>query len=273
MAALPNFRIEAFESGSGTTIKLAGELDSATSAQMIERFETLAGPSGARHVMLDLAEVTFIDSTGMRAIITIERLATERGLTLTISPPPADVTQPLRASGISDRVAVAPRTDEPAPSGPFIERIELVLAREPRAPGRARAELRGLLRGRISDSDRAILTLLTSELVTNAVIHPAPAAGDSIDLRITAYDDRVRVEVGDAGAGFDPQELPPRPHESGGQGLIVVDGLSSRWGTGRYEAAQGEGFCVWFELDLVYEPETAPDVPAPEDRSVAAADS
>jgi hypothetical protein len=92
----------------------------------------------------------------------------------------------------------------------------------------------------------------------------------SIDLRITTHVDRVRVEVGDAGSGFELQNLPPRPRESGGHGLIVVEGLSSRWGSRRRTSEEGGGFCVWFELDVEYEPEGAKNAPQPAEQSLAA---
>ena len=254
MAALPNFRIETFQIGTGTTIKLVGEFDNAACPELLERFEHAAVEPDAGAIVLDLADVSFIDSAGMRAIVAIERRVTELGLALTIAPPPAEVTELLQVTGIAERVTLAPRADETPPNAPFIERIELELPRDARAPGRGRAEVRGILPGRIPETDRATLTLLTSELVTNAVIHPAPGVEGTVGLRITAYSDRVRVEVGDGGAGFELQNLRPRRREAGGHGLIVVAGLSSRWGTSRRSLDEGEGFCVWFELDLNYEP-------------------
>jgi len=272
VAALPDFRIATFQSASRTTVKLTGELDSATAVALIESFENATGESGARQVVLDLAEVTFIDSAGMRAIIVIERMAGEHEVALTVSPPPDAVTELLRATGVSDHLTLSPREDDTPPTGPFIERIELELPRDPRAPGRARAELRGVLPGGIPASDRATLTLLTSELVTNAVIHPAAGVEGAVELRVTVYLDRVRVEVGDAGSGFDLQTLAPRPREFGGHGLIVVEGLSSRWGTRRRTVEEGDGFCVWFELDVACEPLAPAVVPLSADESVAAAD-
>jgi anti-anti-sigma factor len=284
VAAVSNFGIDSSQDDSGITIRLAGELDNPACAELLERFDALTGSADVALLVLDLSAVSFIDSAGMRAIIAIERRATERGILLSISPPAAGVTELLKAIGIADHVTLAPRTNEPAPSGPFIERIELDLPRDPHAPALARAEVRAALPGRISDSDRATLTLLTSELVTNAVIHPGPAVEGSIDLRIIAYPDRVRVEVGDAGGGFDLEELPPRPRESGGHGLIVVEGLSSRWGSSRRTRDDGGGFCVWFELELDYQAGPGIEVEAnqresterrvatAEDRPVAAAE-
>jgi len=202
---------------------------------------------GARDVVLDLDEVTFMDSAGLRAIIVIERTARERDTALTIRSPTGPVTDLLQLTGIGEHVPLAPRLGGP-PSGPFIDRVGFEFASEPTAPGRARAELRELIAGRLDEADLATLTLLTSELVTNAVIHPGQAPGGTVGLQITVYRDRVRVEVTDGGSGFDADNLRPRPREFGGHGLVVVEGLSSRWGTTR--TGSDGGFCVWFELDL-----------------------
>ena len=249
MAAPPNFRIETAQAGSGTTIKLAGELDSATCPVLVERFDQLVAAGAGGQVVLDLTEVSFIDSAGMRAIIVIERSAQEHDIRLALRPPVGPVTDLLQISGVGAHVALRPHTDD-APPAPFVERIDLELARVPTSPGRARAELREAIGGRLGDTDSATLTLLTSELVTNSVIHPGPDAGDPIGLRITTFEDRVRVEVSDSGPGFDTATLPPRPRETGGHGLVVVEGLSSRWGTRRLGRDGGERFCVWFELDV-----------------------
>ena len=269
MATLPNFRIETLEGSSGVIIKLGGELDSATCGELVSAYEHIAAGSGTRAVVLDFAELSFIDSAGMRAIIMVERSAAQRGVALTVVPAAGSVTEMLRITGLADRIALAPRATDAPPATPFIERLDLELPREPTAPARARAELREAFAGRLSDSDQTTLTLLISEVVTNAVIHPDPAVGDSVGLRITAHADRVRVEVSDAGSGFDASALPPRPRELGGHGLIVVDGLASRWGTSRTSEG-ADGFCVWFELDLEDElPAAAAEREA--ERSVVAA--
>ncbi|MGH2884571.1 MAG: STAS domain-containing protein, partial [Solirubrobacteraceae bacterium] len=220
------------------------------STVLLERFEQALAALEGRELVIDLDDVSFIDSSGMRALIQIERRAEEARTAVVIAPAPAAVTELLHLTGLGDRLPLTPQTHEPAPGGPFLERIEIALARTAEAPARARAELRQAIAGRLSDRDSASATLLTSELVTNAVMHPEQAVGGSVGLRITTYNDRVRVEVTDEGSGFEPGGLPPRrPREAGGHGLIVVDGLASRWGTARCRIGESEGFCVWFELD------------------------
>jgi anti-anti-sigma factor len=214
---------------------------------LLEHFGHAVHAARPRQLTVDLSDVSFIDSAGMRALVMIERSAQEQDAGLTIVAPPTEVTHLLELTGVAEHVTLAPRTDD-APTGSFLERVDLALTRDANAPARARAELREALRGRVSAADEATATLLTSELVTNAVIHPDPGLGTAIGLRITTYPDRLRVEVTDAGSGFDVANLQPRRGEAGGHGLFVVDGLSSRWGTG--PATGGVGFCVWFDLEV-----------------------
>lgn len=248
MAALPNFRIDTQSTGSGTTMYLTGELDSATSGELIDRFEALIAHQVPGEVVVDLTAVSFVDSAGLRAIIMIERSAAARSVDLAIRSPAGPVADLIQLTGIGEHVTLAPRIDDPPATAPFTERVELELPREPIAPAQARAELRATIGDRLNETDRATLTLLTSELVTNAVVHPGPDAGGSVGLEITVYTGRVRIEVTDPGPGFELGSLPPRPRDFGGHGLVVVEGLSSRWGTSR-TSAEG-GFRVWFELDV-----------------------
>ncbi|MEU6389188.1 SpoIIE family protein phosphatase [Streptomyces sp. NPDC046939] len=82
--------------------------------------------------------------------------------------------------------------------------------------------------------------LLTSELVTNAVLH----AHTEVEVRVWSHEGHVRVRVGD---GRPDRPLVPRkarPYAGTGRGLAVVQELASSHG-----AHIGEGRkTVWFEL-------------------------
>ncbi len=82
-------------------------------------------------------------------------------------------------------------------------------------------------------------TLLTSELVTNAVVH----AGSRIELRLARQEDLVRFEVEDHGGG-DPEPRQPALEEMSGRGLALVETLSNAWGVEPVDS----GKAVWFEL-------------------------
>ena len=81
--------------------------------------------------------------------------------------------------------------------------------------------------------------LLTSELVTNAVIHPTAPPDSTIGLRISVRANGVRVEVDDQGDGFDPAARAVATGR-GGRGLFLVDQCAASWGARRTEADRGE---------------------------------
>jgi anti-sigma regulatory factor (Ser/Thr protein kinase) len=114
--------------------------------------------------------------------------------------------------------------------------------RGPSAASAARNALLALderLDGKTLDDIR----LLVSELVTNAIRH-AEAEGGTVELNVTIDRGRVRVEVADPGAGFEPQPRDDEMNRPGGWGLYLVDRIADRWGVVRNRMNR-----VWFELD------------------------
>ncbi|MDG9717773.1 ATP-binding protein [Streptomyces sp. DH24] len=113
-----------------------------------------------------------------------------------------------------------------------------------RAVPEARRALRELLRqwGRPGRSE--IAELLTSELVTNALVH----TDDDAVLTATVRPGGLRVEVRDFVAG---RPAPRVPHaddgaqRTNGRGLVLVQSLADSWGV----RPHGVGKAVWFELD------------------------
>ncbi|GAA4091050.1 MULTISPECIES: SpoIIE family protein phosphatase [Streptomyces] len=93
--------------------------------------------------------------------------------------------------------------------------------------------------------------VLTSELVTNAVVH----AGTQADVLCLRSDDGVRVEVADR---YPEREVPllgspadiAGPDRENGRGLLLCAALASRWGV-EYTPTRKT---VWFQLDLPNRP-------------------
>ena len=81
--------------------------------------------------------------------------------------------------------------------------------------------------------------LLTTELVTNAVIH----AGSAVSVTVRRGRGQLRVEVADTGGGALTMREPD-PDATSGRGLQLMEALASAWGTSAYDA----GKLVWFEL-------------------------
>lgn len=118
---------------------------------------------------------------------------------------------------------------------------------EGRSVATARAFVRDTLQGwgYADVVDDAVV--LTSELVTNAVIH----AGTSADVLCLRTEDGVRVEVADR---YPEREIPIQgtgrqfgnPDSENGRGLLLCAALASRWGV-EYTPTKKQ---VWFQLDM-----------------------
>jgi anti-anti-sigma factor len=74
---------ESFEPD-GVRVKVAGELDVAVIERLQQRLDSLARTGEA--VVLDLSELTFIDSSGLNVIVTTLRQAQREGWELSIDP-------------------------------------------------------------------------------------------------------------------------------------------------------------------------------------------
>ena len=66
-------------------VRLAGDLDLSTVPALWTRVEALRGDGSAR-IVLDLAELDFIDSTGLRLILELHGEAARDGFTLALVP-------------------------------------------------------------------------------------------------------------------------------------------------------------------------------------------
>lgn len=120
------------------------------------------------------------------------------------------------------------------------------------AVSEVRAALRGLLRHWGGPGRTDVAELLTSELVTNALLHTDQEAVVTATLGLgeaARVDGRLRVEVRDAL----PRHPTLRATDTGkaaesatsGRGLLLVHALADAWGV----RAAGMGKAVWFELD------------------------
>ncbi|MDQ1684102.1 MAG: hypothetical protein QOC82_839 [Frankiaceae bacterium] len=113
------------------------------------------------------------------------------------------------------------------------------LVPEPKAAKAARDFVDERVRSHVPDETADVAVLLTSELVTNVVVH----ARTPMRLHVDVTDHAVRVAVAD--------EVPRPPtersnHESRltGRGINLVKSLAAQWGVDPCPT----GKTVWFEL-------------------------
>ncbi|MDQ1747614.1 MAG: hypothetical protein QOD07_1877 [Frankiaceae bacterium] len=131
-----------------------------------------------------------------------------------------------------------------APSGLGVV-ASVALPADARSAGRSRAFIAQFCASAgLTGEVRRTASLLTSELVTNAIVHGH--SGPKVEAELGS--DRVlRVAVTDDSPSVLPEVDPePQPSIESGRGLLIVSLLASRWG---FRPAPGGGKAVWFELD------------------------
>ena len=122
--------------------------------------------------------------------------------------------------------------------------VEVVVARDARAPGAARNFVVECLGRRVVASALDSAQLVVSELVTNSLQHGGPPM-DEVVVSVELMPDWFRVGVQDSGSAAVIAAQPPNLDTGGGFGLNLVQMLSERWGV---ERLAGGGTQVWAQL-------------------------
>jgi anti-sigma regulatory factor (Ser/Thr protein kinase) len=128
--------------------------------------------------------------------------------------------------------------------------FERELPRAADAPWLARRSLGDWYGAKLQADELHLAKLLTSELVTNAVLH----GQGRITLAARLRETRLVVEVADEGTGFEYAARTRRYAPVRGRGLAIISAESAGWGIAD-GAAQ-----VWFELAVAV-PAPAPTAP------------
>jgi anti-sigma regulatory factor (Ser/Thr protein kinase) len=119
----------------------------------------------------------------------------------------------------------------------------LTIPGRPERVREARAFVTKALGGRCPVAD--VAELLTSEVVTNAVVHSnSRRPGQTVMLVITEMAGGVRIEVSDGGSDLSTPVVKGDIYASEGHGLFLVQALADQWGYVRDEI----GTTVWFWL-------------------------
>ena len=84
-----------------------GELDLATAPEVERRLRELR-ESGFDHVVLDLRELVFIDSTGLRVVMREDAAARADGRTFALIPGPPAVQRIFEVACVSDQLTFLP---------------------------------------------------------------------------------------------------------------------------------------------------------------------
>ena len=113
MPSLPQFAVQTKRYGDVLCLTPVGELDVATVSLLACEFEA-AESGGAAIIVIDLGELTSIDSTGVRLLVSMDcACAGEQRLRLIEGPPAID--RVLKLAGVRAHLPIIAREDSPAP--------------------------------------------------------------------------------------------------------------------------------------------------------------
>jgi len=126
------------------------------------------------------------------------------------------------------------------------------LTREPAAAAQARSQVRAVIRAWKVPVDPDIAVLLTSDLVTSAIMH---GNAETIMLVVRCSRGHLRIDVYDTSRSLPGVGGPPGTEK--GPGLALVAALSTEWGSFRTPA----GVAVYFTIPFL------PDRPELNDRA------
>jgi anti-anti-sigma factor len=107
--SIPSFDLKVVRNGRSTRIAPRGELDIATTPEL-ERALAEATAESMAELVLDLRELTFMDSTGLRALAQVNTRADVAGVTLSIIRGPRQIERVLEISGLG---GLLPLVDAP----------------------------------------------------------------------------------------------------------------------------------------------------------------
>lgn len=100
------FKIEQSSAADGIRrLAVIGELDIAT-AHRLEQEVNTAVAEGAKVILVDLANLSFIDSTGLRVFLRLNEQATSTGWRLKMARPSEQVRTVLRVTGVEGELPI-----------------------------------------------------------------------------------------------------------------------------------------------------------------------
>jgi serine/threonine-protein kinase RsbW len=124
----------------------------------------------------------------------------------------------------------------------------------PQEVGEARRWVQQLVYGLAGTDAADQARVLTSELVTNAVVHSASGRpGGTVTVVVIRYAAGIAVHVHDLGGPAVPRMRRSGEMAEGGRGLMIVAQVAAEWGTcpvSRCPCPDAGGRCVWFRLAL-----------------------
>ena len=121
----------------------------------------------------------------------------------------------------------------------------ILMTRRPAAAAEARRQVRAIVRAWELPVDPDIAILLTSDLVTHAIVH---WDSETITLAVRSSRDQLRVDVYDTSLPL-PMAVDEQAARQARPGLALVASLSAEWGSFLTFTGKAMYFALAFEAD------------------------
>jgi anti-anti-sigma factor len=221
-------------------VHLSGDIDMAVVPEMREALDD-ALEGGCSNVVLDLAGVDYADSSALGLLVWLDHRLRPTGGRMVLAGARRDVARILELSGL---VSVAASVAMSANVDAALEGLELppvstdpLWDEEIELP--ADVNQLATVRGRVCDiiaplgfpeSSLFDIKVALGEALANAIRHGRPAAGEGeVRVRVSAYGDRVMLEVMDSGVGFDGTHSSSDDlYAPNGRGIMFMKALMDR---------------------------------------------
>ena len=109
-ALAPDLVVDVRRDGDAAIVSMAGELDVSTASELVDVCRSVYA-QGTRDVVLDLTYTSFLDSSGLRALIGAQQLFGDDGRNVRLAHPSEPVMRLLEITGLSAYFSIedAPR--------------------------------------------------------------------------------------------------------------------------------------------------------------------
>jgi anti-sigma B factor antagonist len=108
-----SFQIQSHAAGTKRTLVLSGELDMLVAPDVESAVEHLCDKETAE-LILDLRNLKFIDSTGLRCILTADELCKQSGFSFAVIPGPRQVQAVFELTGLAERLPFQASAESPS---------------------------------------------------------------------------------------------------------------------------------------------------------------
>lgn len=229
--------IERREEQRACVMHLAGDIDVAVVPDLRAALDQVI-ETGCENIVLDLAEVTYADSSALGLLVWLDhRLQAREGKAI-LAGANDDVSRIFELSGL---LSVAGCIDEGADVESAVACFDVVssasvaewsrsldMAADVRELASVRDEVYRMV-GALDFADSALfdIKVAVGEALANAIRHGSPSDGAAgIHVDVTAYSDRVTVRVTDSGSGFDGDHACSDDlYAVGGRGVMFMRAL------------------------------------------------